>query len=299
MCNRIKPLLLFGCVVTIVASCEKTMYMDLPYDMKKIVVNGIITPEYGMWINLSKSVSTPESSFTSYLPITNGIVNYYQGGALITSITNRDDGNYYETEYKPQVNREYEIKVNAPGMPEAHANVKIPEPVEILDFDTSSVIKQIHLYNNPVQYEIDFYITFSFEDPDTVGNHYMLGIYYLDNDAYHPLNADNEDINMDVYIKDGINVLAWNDQHFNGLQKEFSVCFTMVQPAGFETNIRFYLYSIEENYYKYLKSYSQNYTILNEDALLYEGVQVFSNIEGGYGILAAASSTMRSFNYRF
>lgn len=289
----------FGLMSMVVVSCEKTMYMDLPVNEKKIVVNGIMAPDYGLWLNLSQSISTPEASVTSYLPITNATVDYYENNEMITSISNYSSGDYYETDFKPRANQEYKLIVNAPGLAPASVSATIPDPVEIVNFDTTTILRNVFRYYQPIHYEFDFFVNFSIEDPGTVANFYMLGVYYLEEDGYQPVEAETEDMTMNIYIKDGINVLAWNDENFNGEKRDFSVSFSLVQPAGYETRILVTLYSIEENYFKYLKSYSQNFTVLNEDALLFEGVQVFSNIVGGYGILAAVSSSSRSFYYIF
>jgi len=127
----------------------------------------------------------------------------------------------------------------------------------------------------------------------------MLGIYYWENNEYHALEVDTEDLNMNIYIKDGIEILAWNDENINGQTKEFSVNFNLYQYEGFQTRFLVYLYSIEKAYFKYLKSYSQNFTILNEEALLSESVQVYSNVNGGYGVLAGVSSSVVFFDYTF
>ena len=104
---------------------------------------------------------------------------------------------------------------------------------------------------------------------------------------------------MNIYISDGMDVLAWNDENFNGQTKEFTIDFGLAQQKGFETRIFIELFSIEKEYFNYMKSYSQNFTILNDDALIYEAVNVASNIEGGYGIIAAVSSSSVSFDYTF
>ena len=54
-----------------------------------------------------------------------------------------------------------------------------------------------------------------------------------------------------------------------------------------------------EAYFDYMKSYSQNFTILNEDKILFEPVQVSSNIEGGFGIISAVSYSAVWFEYEF
>ncbi len=287
-------LMLFG-----VLSCEKTIFVDTPDGDNKIVMNGIITPDYGLWLNLSSSISPSEPQATSYKPITNGTVTYFKSDSLVNTISQNSSGNYYDTTYLPEPGVPYNIQVTAPGLPQASARVTIPDPVPIREFETTAIIREEGNINNGYHTEIDFFIDFSIEDPGSAWNHYMLGIYYLDEGQYQPLKADTEDLRMNIYIKDGVKILAWDDQEFNGQTGDFTVFFRLSQPDGFETRFRFVLYSIDGDYFKYLKSYSQNFTVLNEDALLFEAVPVYSNIEGGYGIVAAVSSDVRTVEYRF
>ncbi|MCP4310635.1 MAG: DUF4249 family protein [Bacteroidetes bacterium] len=65
-------------------------------------------------------------------------------------------GNYYSSGFSLQPGSEYEIRVNVDGMPKASAVVTISDP------------------------------------RDTV-NHYMLGVYYFENDQYNALQAETED----------------------------------------------------------------------------------------------------------
>lgn len=265
----------------------------------KIVMNGIISPDMGLWLNLTRSVSPSEPTATSYKPITNGTITYFTSDSLLHTISLNSSGNYYDTTYQPEPGLPYHIEVDVPGLPQASACVTIPDPVPFYEVDTTVVIREDGTINNAYHTEIDFFVEFSIEDPGSVTNHYMLGIYYLDQGKYYPLNAETENLNMNIYIKDGIKILAWDDQEFNGQTGVFTVFFRLSQPDDFETRFRCVLYSIDDDYFKYLKSYSQNFTVLNEDALLFEAVPVFSNIDGGYGIIAAISSDVRTFDYQF
>jgi hypothetical protein len=283
----------------ILLSCEKTMFVDLPKTEKKLVLNGILSPDYGLWLNVSESLVATSPDNIIFIPVKDATVDYFHGEDLIRSVTENDEGNYYVTDSRPLVNSRYEINVNADGFPQAVASVTIPEPVEIIDFDTACLIRNTNIYNQVRQYEVEFFVNFRFQDPENISNHYMLGVYYWENGATHPLMADTEDPEMNIYIQDGIKVLAWNDRNFDGQDQEFTVKFRMNRYEGFETQYSVTLYSIEEEYFEYLKSYSQNFTVLNDDPLLYEPVRVFSNIEGGYGIIAAVSASTKTFNYIF
>ena len=81
--------------------------------------------------------------------------------------------------------------------------------------------------------------------------------------------------------------------------REFDVRFRGQNKEGFETRILIALYSIEEEYFKYLKTYSQNFTVLNDGGLLYEPVQVSTNVDGGYGIVSAVATSYVLIDYTF
>lgn len=279
-------------------SCEKVVYVDLSGNESRLVLNGLITPGYGLWLNVSRSVEATQLPSRSYVPVTNATVDYYRENVLVASIVENTAGNYYENAFMPQPNERYRIVVNTPGLPEASTWVTVPVPVEIQDFDTSTVVR----YSQPgtqVNAEVDFFASFSIADPDSVSNYYMLGVYYLDAGEYKPVRAESEDMVVNIYILDGLEVLAWNDRDFNGQTKRFNVSFTMWKTAGFETGVQLILYSIEEEYFKYLKTHAQNFTVLNDDPLLHEAVRVSSNITGGYGIFAAYSTSWVYFDYVF
>jgi len=288
----------FSIIQLLILSCEKTMFVEVDDREKKIVLNGIMSSGYGLWLNVSESVNSGRAESESFVALPEATVSIYSGDELVSAITDNDDGNYYENDFKPQSNHEYRIVVNSQGLPEASTVVKIPVAVEIMDFDTSSVKRSNNIYD-PSQYEVEFYVDFSFIDPGWVENYYMLGAYYLEGGGYHPLSVDTEDLNMNIYIKDGVEVLAWNDKNMNGEKTDFKVRFNLYGYEGYGTELLFTLYSIEENYFKYLKTYAQNFTVLNDDPLLYEAVQVHSNIENGYGIIAAVASRSVTFAYFF
>ena len=291
--------ILSGVMIIMLMACEKTMFIDLPDEEHKIVMNGLLTPDYGLWLNVSRSVSSSEPSATSFKPVTGAIIRYYQNDNFITSLINSNErGDYFETDFRPQPGHTYKITVDTYGMPQAGVVVTIPYPVNIIGFDTT-IVKNRQWDGYRYYNEVEFFVNLRIRDPEITSNHYMLGLYYLENNNYQPLEAYTEDINMNIHIQDGLNILAWNDRNLNGQLMEFMVNFQLVQDAGFETEFVITLYSIEEDYFKYLKSYSQNFTILNDDTLLFEPVLVSSNIINGYGIVAAFSSHSVSFRYTF
>jgi hypothetical protein len=290
---------IFLLAVILISGCEKTMFIDVSENESKIVLNGIISPSSGIWLNVSESAGASSPLIKSYIPIENATIRIYNNDLLVTTITENNTGNYFSTAFYPQMGETYNILVDAIGYPAASSQVTVPDRVEITDFDTSSVCRNRYIGDQSINKEIEFYLKYTFLDPADFPNYYMLGAYYLENGIYDPIKLETEDLEMNIYIKDGVDILAWNDSNFNGEPREFNVRFSLYKYEGFETEIFVTLYSIEKEYFDYLKTYSQNFTVLNDDLLMFEPVLVSSNIQGGLGIIAAVSSSSIRFDYTF
>ena len=288
-----------GLALVLLGSCEKTMFIDVSETEPKIVMNGILSQSSGMWLNVSESVGTSTPVINSFVPIENATVSVFHQEQLVQSVSENISGNYYSTDFSPQPGESYEIRVNVNGMPDASATVTIPHVVVVSDYELTSALLSQNYYNQVLYNEVEFYLNFTISDPPDTINYYMLGVYYLDNDQYYPLPVDTEDLVMNIHILDAVDILAWDDHSFEGQTRDFDVRFRGQQYEGFETRILVSLYSIEEAYFKYLKTYSQNFTVLNEGGLLYEPVQVSTNVNGGYGIVSAVAPSYISIDYTF
>ncbi len=281
-------------------SCTKSYFVDADFQQAKIVMNGIIDPDYGLWLNLTESMPVNRSTNLSLIPITNATVNYYENDILITGLTHDNNGHYYETDFKPQAGNKYKITVDANRFTSAETTVTIPQIVEITDHDFSVETKTYSEFWGTYT-RTDFYIDISFTDPDTLGNYYMLSAYQYENGSYQPIDLASEDDDMNIFINDGLNILAMEDVGFNGETKDYTVSIQMNRESGFEARILIELSSLEESYYRYLRTYSQNFTGMNSDdgPLITEVVQVHSNIKSGLGIMAAISQDYFAIDYTY
>ena len=294
-----KSVLVSGLALVLLGSCEKTIFIDVSETEPKIVMNGILSQNSGMWLNVSESVGTSTPVINSFIPIEDATVSVFHQDQLELSVDENTSGNYHSEGFSPQPGETYEIRVNVNGMPDASARVTIPHLVEFSDYEFTTALLSQNYYNQVLYNEVDFYLNFTIADPSDTLNHYMLGVYYLENDQYHPLQMDTEDLIMNIHIQDAVDILAWNDHSFDGQSRDFDVRFRGLHFEGFETRILIALYSIEEAYFKYLKTYSQNFTVLNDGGLLYEPVQVSTNVEGGYGIVSAVATSYVAIDYTF
>jgi len=294
-----KSVIASGIALILLGSCEKTLFIDVSETEPKIVMNGILSQSSGMWLNVSESVGTSTPVMNSFVPIEDAIVSVFHQGQLVLSVNENTNGNYYSTGFSPLPGETYDIRAHVNGMPDASASVTIPHFVEFSDYELTTALVSQNYYNQVLYNEVDFFLNFTLPDPPDTANYYMLGVYYLENDQYHPLSIDTEDLIMNIHILDAVDILAWDDHSMDGQTRDFDVRFRGQNYEGFETRILIALYSIEEAYFKYLKTYSQNFTVLNEGGLLYEPVQVSSNVDGGYGIVSAVASSYVLIDYTF
>lgn len=300
MKNLPRYALLLLLVQALLVSCEQIRFLEIDEKDPRLVLNGIMSPDLGLWVNVSESAGATTPTAGSYIPVEDAVVDIYQNDALVTSVVENDAGNYYTTDFHPSEGLSYRVEVRSTGVPSVRSGVTIPPRVDITGFDTTVVRTPDRSGGgNFITGETIFYTDIEFVDPPEPGNHYMVGAYYLQNGQYVPLELELEDLDADIYILDGINVIAYRDEGFNGSRKTVRAFFRLTEPEGFKTLVLLRLYSIEEAYFNYMKSYSQNFTILNEDRILYEPVLVSSNIEEGYGIISAISHSSVLFEYEF
>lgn len=292
--------ILLSLSLVLLVSCEQVRFLEIEEKNPRLVLNGIISPELGLWVNVSESAGATTPTARSYVPVEDAVVEIYQDDAMVTRVVENNAGNYYTTDFHPPEGQSYQIEVRSTGTPSVRAGVRIPPRVEITGLDTT-VVRTPDQWNGGffIPGEAIFYTDIEFTDPPEAGNHYMIGAYYYENEQYFPIGLELEDLDADIYILDGIHIIAYKDEGFNGSRKTVRASFRLMKPEGFRTAILLRLYSIEEAYFDYMKSYSQNFTILNEDKILFEPVLVSSNIEDGYGIISAVSHSSVLFEYEF
>ena len=73
-----KYLIITSLIVIIYSSCEKEIYYDIPGVSNKIVVNGLVTPGYGIWVNLSKSKHIYSDDNHAFNPVNDEIIAFYE-----------------------------------------------------------------------------------------------------------------------------------------------------------------------------------------------------------------------------
>ena len=224
--------------------------------------------------------------------------------------------------FTPQLNHTYSINVTAPGYTEVTAKTSIPNPVPVISIDTNTVYTKNGKYTIKA-----LECTIKFKDPQGKKNYYKLGInrlgrytecdyqgrncithvvkkseYFLCNDLNTvffkknpntPGSVSLEKDNNEQYIKE----IFIADNSFDGLTYELKVLIPLpledmeIIPGGFKgqfiSKIFFNLYSINEEYFRYARSYFTQ--VYNKNDMFSEPSLVYSNIEKGLGIFSGTS----------
>ncbi|MDF1547869.1 MAG: DUF4249 family protein, partial [Bacteroidales bacterium] len=214
-------------------------------------------------------------------------------------------GNYWSKKVVPQPGKEYKIVVKAPGLPDAMSITQIPEMVKIEHVDTTWALVT---NNNRTSGQLICHINFT--DPPNKKNYYLLNISakrpkHWPEEPDYPYVVFNcndpvvEEKIIENPLMEGIDGIVFSDKTINGENYDLKLSVSderydesfLNDPnfnfIDYEKTTYFRLYTISEEYYKYLQSLILYYSKVGNPFT--EPVHVFSNINGGYGIFAGAA----------
>lgn len=299
------------------AACESDIKFKGSDVEPKIVIYALLNPDSLVTVTIAESHPVFE---TRYEPrqITDASVRLYRDGGLIETltyvpVTAMPDyypasrfSRYVSMSHKPVNGSTYRIEVEVDGLESAWGETRLPEPVPVISVDTGSVI--IGEYASEVK------IKLKFRDPAETFNHYrltaraLIGTYLGNKDEpYDPLfpvtvyDSDigygtysepliaprQEDDLFGMYLQNDFNLFT--DELIDGKEYNLTLGYNYSGPPALEyyefIHAWFSLHAITRDIYLYLQSYSaQRQTI---DNFLAEPVPVYTNVNGGLGVVGA------------
>ena len=229
---------------------------------------------------------------------------------------------YYLSDYVPRAGDRLRVVATKEGFPKATAEVELPAscPVSDMQVDIHEVARDTSEYTitdssdvRNIRITQDCALRFTLNDPpgrnfyllymranaweDFYGVRWYSMLPYCDEEPVFSNRFSaldqilNEDLNFDY------NGIAFTDELFDGQSYSFNLPWggTITTPTDktyFRKQYVVFLYSISESYYNYMRMLNQ----LNEgsftgdlaDIGLAEPIRVYSNVEGGTGILGGA-----------
>ena len=282
-------------------SFEKVIPFEGDVTVSKLVINSIFESDSNFKVHVSSSRSVVDTA--SFLNIEDAEVKILDNDGNIVDVLNHINNGFYIGQTYPEENKTYNLEVKHPNYTNITSLDSLPAPINIKSIDTTTVLDPIN--GDRIQ------INLNFDDPSNFQNYYLLETYAvseyillegIDTIEHEIDTAQQYMILSDVVFQNGGS--PWRDQGlfndllFNGQNKVLEFEIPFYDESGYEdgyewsykiSGIRIYLHNISKSYYYYRTSLElyQN-TSGNPFA---QPVQVYSNIENGFGIFAGSQIT--------
>jgi len=296
-----KYLILILFSIIFLSSCQKALEIDYPKLEPKLVVNCLFTPDSLFTLHLSVTTSTYDSSLTF---VEDANCSIWNNDKLLDNLIYTENGTYIST-IKPETNVEYTLKISHQKYGNIQAKSYCPQKASI-----DSVYDQINVY--PVEGNINMdnlmysVLYLNFEDKLKMPQYYFVSLKYRNyppNEGerwtLHYLKSYDAIIKNEQILEYEPKFLVFSSSLFTKQNINLEILF--IHNSGtFKKNLKnvkgfnyphqlFYKFgTISENYYLYLKSLLKHKYNQNNDIFLQIGdpVQMYTNIENGYGIFA-------------
>lgn len=170
--KKIKYRLYFlWCPIFLLWSCETVVEVELPEHEPRLVINAVFNPDSLFTVDVSASRNV--FSYDAHLAVEDARVSLYGPEKHLLDLQHVGNG-IYQADQKPQALQYYELRVNAPGYPDASAASYVPtEP------DISNVKAEV----GPVHYDWQgptVNASFTLADPAEEENFYYLRVFSPD-----------------------------------------------------------------------------------------------------------------------
>ena len=288
-------------------SCQETIDIKVPEHQPFLALNSILNAGEPISVNVTSS-KPPPPIIDSSLTIKNATVKLFEDGVYQEDLVfkesylnKRYSGTYYSLNgLKPQIGHTYSIDVTALGYDQITSETTIPEPVPIISVDTNSILATDGR-STYTRHEV----IIKFNDPGEQKNYYKLKVFQIN--RYKTL------ITVPIYCND-LNIMYFKLPNDPGLfstgeQESNSLILSEIYLSdesfnGNNYNLKigvwpdngrklyFRLYSMNEEYYKYVRSYFNQ--VYKKYDIFSEPYQVYSNINNGAGIFSSSSMSVDS-----
>lgn len=279
-------------------SCEKVIPFDGDVNTPKLVINSVFESDSTFKVHVSSSRSVIDTA--SFKNIDDAIVTIKDGNENIIETLNHVENGFYKGQTFPQENQTYILEINHTNYANITASDSLPSPITINSVDTSTMVDPIN--GNRLQ------ISMNFDDPENTQNYYLIETYSV-NEYLVIKNSDTTEYELDttkqfMVLTDEVfqnGGSPWreqglfNDLLFNGQNKTLELEIPNDSWSGSEDGydwsyktltLRLYLHNITLSYYYYRTSLELFQNASGNPFA--QPVQVFSNVENGFGVFAGS-----------
>lgn len=282
-------------------SCRKVLDIELPSKDGKIVINSFFNNNEQLTVNISKSLHILDNVESKLL--NDAIVNIYEDNVFKEKLTNINNGNYI-TNFIPSKGKTYKVSVSYSSLKDAYSENSIPATTNIISVDSSTVYSTNNSgINGNGESNPQYQLKIKFKDPESIKNYYSLKLYHK-NQGYIYKNTNYQDYYPMYFSSNDLIIESWqfnetayfSDDFIDGKVYEIIINIDKYNLPYIDNEVIIELNSVSKEYFLYCKSYNLYQSVNNNP--FSEPVQVFNNIENGFGIFAGYSSDTLNLNLK-
>ncbi len=286
-------------------SCQKKLDIDIPDSEKHIVLNGIITTDSLIYVNVTKSKSVLSNEDVKMLDDAN--VKLFGNDLFIENLTNIGNG-VFMSSLTPEIGVKYEVTADYENLQSVNSEITLKNPEKIISIDT---ILEINSYNYEDGYDYtDYRMKFKIKIKDKIdeNNYYFISlmkketIYNFDeqppvmtgyNDTYIHFDSNDPifERNQGYFSLNGMYGLVFSDELFNGQEYIININSSILNENYYNSNyssvtplLVVSLLTVNQDIYRYITSFNLNQQ--SGDNPFSQPVQIFSNVEKGLGLFS-------------
>lgn len=280
-------LLLFFSILFFV-SCEKEVTLNFEHT-PKLCLNCILNPDSIITAKLALSKKLDDSD--NFISVENATIKLYEEGILFGELTDYRNGHYLLNK-KPTKGKRYKIVAESFDGKMVNATTLVPGAPQIVYVkDTVGSTE----YDARIRYDLNVKL---FDKPGK-DNYWIYGSWRVGGVMYgggsRAINApfvDTFNRSIDTEAKYGFTYflqIRISDEGYDGQVLDFIIPDFIVSDQH-DSYYQHFL-NADEHYDKYIKTTIINKMKEDSDLPFYEPVQVYSNIENGYGIFGSCAIT--------
>lgn len=282
-------------LLSMLFSCEQEVTLDIGEHEQKLVIYSQFAPNQPINVQVGRSFSVLDEIPAEY--ISNADVSLWIDDNLVEQLELRIPSDaterpYYTTPtFRAKPNEEYTIKASAGSLPATASSSSIPSAIYFDRFE----IESINIQPNAGNWDYNFTVRFSINDPSEIQNFYHIILYQelytivpspgdtIISDTLKillPFDRSNDNNYMLAHQSEG---LLLEDDPLNG-NYYVSGSFTLDPDTQSLGPLRAELRTLSSDYYLFQSSSTRQY--YSSKSIFSEPVFVYNNIQNGYGIFA-------------
>lgn len=264
-------------LLIVLARCETVVEVDVPFEAPTMTLNSVLNPDSAFHVRLTLNRHILDDGL--FQPVLGATVQVYEDEQLVTTLTG-ENGNYRSL-YRPISGKNYRVEATSPEYGKVSSWCFIPTPI---------ALENVIVTERMIDGDVRTYLQLQFDDPSGETNYYELVVYGT-REYYDPprnlvfTNTGQltlEHVSGLTAFDEGLvtSALRFSDEHFDG--KKMNLVVRSFGALESWSELRIVLRSVSDEYYKYQSTLAlQRSTADNPFA---QPVNVFSNIQGGFGI---------------